>query len=364
VQYQVTSTQGGTFSFGVKADSGVYSLIVDVGSPTTNLAPGSIGKPVSTADPFDSVSGTVWFHLTKDDFDYFVNHAYGSDGTGQQNFNDFALQPHSWLHLTVEPHVDQKYVKVSFDVMGLDGNRTPVAQAPASILAGSLFQTLVDRNMTTMLTQEQMKAGSSTPWRVPFYYDAPVGGGVVEVIAQGDKGIFAIAYAVESPHHTLKDVPFVPYEDVVAPPPDPSKTLSCDKLGNNGIVLAKEGAFAITFTVSDVVKHSAMKPPLKGTIACSVYNAADVDVSGPKKGVKALQDFAVYGADLDAPPPPTFLTAVFPDGDYQVLCFQDLKGDGTADVGDPVTLPIGKFPLACNLNPITVQFALLNPVQQ
>ena len=30
-------------------------------------------------------------------------------------------------------------------------------------------------------------------------------------------------------------------------------------------------------------------------------------------------------------------------------------------MGDPVTLPIGSFPIACNLNPVTVQFALLDP---
>ena len=47
----------------------------------------------------------MWFHLTKDDFDYFVDHAYGKDATAAQNFNDFALVPHTWLRLTVTPHL-------------------------------------------------------------------------------------------------------------------------------------------------------------------------------------------------------------------------------------------------------------------
>jgi hypothetical protein len=35
---------------------------------------------------------------------------------------------------------------------------------------------------------------------------------------------------------------------------------------------------------------------------------------------------------------------------------------GTAPApGDPVTLPIGGFPLACDKNPVTVEFAILCP---
>ena len=66
-------------------------------------------------------------------------------------------------------------------------------------------------------------------------------------------------------------------------------------------------------------------------------------------------------ADLTQSAPPTFLTPIYPKGDYQILCSMDLNGTGNADVGDPVTLPIGSFPIACNINPVTVQFALLNP---
>jgi hypothetical protein len=362
LQYQVTSSMGGTFSFGVHGVEGVFTLVLDVSSPTTNLAVGKIGTPALTAGPYDTVTGTVWFGLSQDDFDYFVDHAYGKDATAAQNFNDFALEPHKWLRLTVTPHLDQKFVDVSFAVLGNDGVRTPLAKAPASILAGGLFQALVDRNMTTMTAQEAAKPGSSTPWTAPFYYDAPSNGGVVQVIAQGLAGAFTVAYAVSAPHHTIKDVPFLPYQPVTIAPPDPSATTACDKLGNAGIIAAPEGAFEVTFTASSVIKNSPdLHGPLEGDLDCSVFKASDVTIEGPKNGAHSVQDFSVPNANLSVPTAPTFLTNVFPDGSYQILCFQDLKHDGNPDIGDPVTLPIGSLPLACNVNPVTVQFALLNP---
>jgi hypothetical protein len=361
LQYQVTSSMGGTFSFGVHAVTGTFTLVLDVSSPTTNLKVGKIGTPALSAAPYDTVTGTVWFHLSQDDFDYFVDHAYGADATAGQNFSDFALEPHKWLRLTVNPHLDKKYVDVSFAVLANDGTRTPFAAAPASVLAGSLFQHLVDRNMTTMTQQEAAKAGSSSPWTTPFYYDDPSGGGVVQVIAQGQTGVFTIAYAVSAPNHTIKDVPFLAYEPVTIKPSDPMADTACDKLGNKGIVAAPEGAFEVTFTASSVIKTGPGGNDLKGDLECSVFKASDVTIDGPNANAKSLQDFTVPGANLNSPTAPTFLTDVFPDGKYQILCFQDLKHDGNADKGDPVTLPIGGVTLACNLNPVTVQFALLNP---
>ncbi len=362
LQYQVTSSMGGTFSFGVHGVLGTFTLMLDVSSPTTNLTKGKIGTPALNAAPYDTVNGTVWFHLSKDDFDYFVDHAYGSGATAGQNFNNFALEPHKWLRLTVTPHLSSKFVDVAFSVLGPDGTRTPLAQAPASVLAGGLFQHLVDRNMTTMMAQEKAKPGSSTPWTAPFYYDSPSGGGVVQVIAQGQAGQFTIAYEVTAPHHAIKDVPFLPYAPVAVAPPSSSATKSCTELGNPGIVAAPQGAFEIAFTASTVVKTSPdLKGPLVGDLQCSIYKASDVTIVGPKAGAHELQYFVVPHADLNAATPPTFLTNVFPDGAYQILCFQDLQHDGNPDVGDPVTLPIGSFPIACNVNPVTVQFALLNP---
>lgn len=360
LQYKVVSPQGGTFTLGVHAVAGAYTLVLDVSTPQTSLMPGKIGTPVGGTEPYDTVDGTVWFHLSKDDFDYFASHAYGADSTAAQNFNDFALSPHNWLRLTVDPHLTDQFVNVGFDVLGLDGTRTPVARAPASVLAGAVFQTMVDRNMTTMQSQEQAKPGSSTPWQVPFFYDAPVGGGIVQVLAQGSAGTFVIAYAIEAPQHTLVDVPFLPYEPVMVNPA--GGTTSCDKLGNAGIVPASEGAFSITFTASNVVKTSPdLHQPLVGDLDCAVYNSSDVSVDGPNPGAQALSSFVVPHADLGLTTAPHYLTSIFPKGSYQILCFQDLAGTGNAEKGNPVTLPIGSFPIACNLNPVTVQFALLDP---
>lgn len=359
LEYRVDSPLGGKLSLGVHGKQGVYSLVVDITTPRTSLLADKIGQPADSYAPSDTVAGTVWFHMSKDDFDYFVDHAYGKGATSKQNFKDFALVPHNWLRLTVEPHLDQKFVDVGFEVVTLDGKRLAVAKAPASVLAGSDFQHLVDMNMTTMLAQEKATPGSSTPWKVPFYYDSPETGGVVRVIAQGELGQFSVAYAVESPSHPLVDVPFAAYQDVVIPPPDPSLTASCEDLGNTP---APKGVLDLTFTASDVIKNStSLQGPLKGTIYCSVFHADDVTITGPKDGAVAVQDFQVPDADLDSATAPTFTTDAFFAGSYQVLCDQDLDGSGDPSKGDPVTLPITGFDVACDHNPATVEFAILNP---
>ncbi len=360
LEHRVTSAQGGKLSFGVRGVLGVFTLVVDVTSPHTGLTTAQIGKPVDTFAPYDTVAGTVWFHLTKDDFDFFVSHAYGQGATTKQNFSDFQLLPHEWLRLTVDPHLDQQFVDVGFEVVTLDNKRIHVANAPASVLAGSTFQGLVDRNMSTMLAQEAKTAGSSTPWTTPFYYNDPGGGGVVEVIAQGTAGSFTIAYAIESPQNPLKDVPFVAYEPVKFIPPDASATASCADLGDPSIKLAASGTLDITFSASSVILGNTTAP-LKGTIYCSVFHADQVNIGGPAPDAVSLQDFNIPNADLRAKTAPTFTTKAFFDGDYQVLCFQDLAGNGMASMGDPVTLPIGGYTLACNKNPIAVEFAILDP---
>jgi hypothetical protein len=363
LQYQVTSPKGGTFSLGVHGVTGTFSLVLDVSSPATNLAIGKVGTAATSTVPYDSIAGTVWFHLSKDDFDYFVQHAYGADTTAGQNFSDFALVPHNWLRLTVTPHLSQQYVNVAFQVLTQSGTRVPIAQAPASVLAGTTFQTLVDHNMSTMLAQEAAKPGSSYPWTAPFYYDAPAGGGVVQVIAQGTAGVFVVDYAVQSPRHTLTEVPFNAYKPVVIVPPEAGATAACNKLGNPGIVTASQGAFDITFTISSVLMNSAdAGPPLVGDIQCQTYAAADVTVTGPNPGAVALQNFTLPNASfLPGAPAPHYLTSNLPDGVYQILCGQDIHHDGNIEGGDPVTLPIGGFTIACNVNPVTVQFALLDP---
>ena len=185
LQYQVTSPKGGSFSVGVRGVTGTFSLVLDVASPTTNLAVDKIGTAAASTAPYDSIAGTVYFHMTKDDFDYFVQHAYGTAAAVGQNFDDFELAPHNWLRLTVTPHLTEKYVNVAFKVLANDGTRIPVASAPASVLAGATFQALVDHNMATMNAQEAAKPGSSTPFSVPFFYNSPSAGGVVQVIVNG-----------------------------------------------------------------------------------------------------------------------------------------------------------------------------------
>jgi len=143
----------------------------------------------------------------------------------------------------------------------------------------------------------------------------------VQVIAQGQAGQFTIAYAVEAPHHTIEDVPFLPYKPVTVNPTDPNATTACDKLGNPGIVAAPQGAFDITFTASSVVKRSPdLKGPLDAPIECAIYHAADVTIAGPKAHAQPLQYFTVPEANLSSGPAPTFLTKNLPDGKYQILC--------------------------------------------
>ena len=93
-----------------------------------------------------------------------------------------------------------------------------MAKAPASVLAGATFQALVDHSMATMTAQETKKAGSSFPFQIPFYYDDPSGGGVVQVIVQGTQGIYVVDYAVQSPRHPLTEVPFNAYKPVCVQP--------------------------------------------------------------------------------------------------------------------------------------------------
>jgi hypothetical protein len=357
IEYRVASAMGGNMSFGVRAGAGVYTLVIDISSPHTSLNPSTLGQAASTAGPYDQVYGTVTFHLSKDEFDYFSDHAYGEGATGNQNFSDFALVPHTWLRLTVTPQLSSGVINVAFAVLLPDGSHIALANAPASINAGNAFAALVDRTMETMTEQETAVKGSSTPWSVPFEYDQPTGGGNVTVLIQGALGIFEAVYGVGSPQHAIVDVPFQPWKQITLPAPD---TTTCNQLGDPTITLAMQGTFNMTFSASSVITSNPMGP-LTGTIYCSIYHASDVDVTGPKPDAISVQDFTVANADLAATPGPSFVSNVILDGDYQILCFQDRTGSGNVAMNDPVTLPIGSFPIACNKNPVAVQFALLDP---
>jgi hypothetical protein len=364
LSYQVVSTQGGTLTFTVNGVEGVMTLSLDVTSPHTSLAQGHIGQAVSGDSPYDLVAGTVWFGMEKDTFDYFSNHAYGSGATAGQNFKDFQLVPYTWLRLTVDPHLDEQFVNVGFEVVAKDGTRVPVAKAPASLGAGDTFQHLVNKMYDNMRAQEQAMPGSSTPWQVPFYYDQPAGGGVVQVIAKGAKGVSQIAYSVASPNHALVDVPFVPYKQVTLPAVDPNATKPCYQQNLPGVMMAAQGVFQITFTASDVIKQNLMMGQmLTGDISCGIYHASDVAVTGPINNAMPVDGVDMANVDLMSTSPITYTTTkMLQDGDYQILCAQYVDGNHTqVSKGDPVTLPIGGFTIACNVNPVHVEFAILNP---
>jgi hypothetical protein len=200
---------------------------------------------------------------------------------------------------------------------------------------------------------------------VPFYYDDPDGGGVVEVIAQGKDGISQIAYSIESPAKELEDLPFVPYTGKVAVPDDWDKPApTCADVGSK---VATQGQFEITYQPSTTVKGSELKAPLQGTVYGSVYKASDVKITGPLPGTTAVASIKDEGVDVrNGPSKPFALDADLPAGNYQVLGFLDIDGnadpaDPSPDEGDPVMIPIGGFELGCAVQPITAEFAIVLP---
>ena len=366
IEYRSRSAQGGAVTVGVvfDPDDGT-NLEVQAEGPTTSLLPDRINEAAAQGAPYETVFGLVWFDVKRDQFDFFANRAYGISAGKSQNFKDFELVPHNWLRLTVTPELDEDRVSVGFDVITVDGRRIPVAKAPASLIAGEQFMQTVFRMAENTAAQEKAEPGSSTPWEVPFYYDDPEGGGVVEVIAQGKDGISQIAYSIESPANELDDLPFVPYTGSVEVPEDwdaPAPT--CEDVNSK---TATEGRFEITYQPSSTVRGSDLKAPLKGTVYGSVYKASDVKITGPLPGTTAVASIRDEGVDVvDGPSSAYPLDTDLPAGAYQVLGFLDIDGDAdpddpSPDEGDPVMIPIGGFELSCAVQPITAEFAIVLP---
>jgi hypothetical protein len=368
LEYQVQSPSGGALLLRVDWDAGQTTLTVSTQEPTTSLRPGAVNAAALDGAPYETVSGTVWFDLRRDSFAFFSNRAYGVTSGAAQNFHDFELVPHTWLRLTVTPRFEDRLVDVGFDVIAADGRRVPFARAPASVVAGDQFQQNVFRLVDEMSAQEQARPGSSTPWTVPFYYDDPAGGGVVQVIASGRAGRFRIAYAVQTPAHPLRDVEFLPYQsDVRIPDHSPVPTMpTCAQVGS---AEALSGRFRATITASDTVRQSmAQHGPLRGPVWFRIYHAADVSLTGPRDGAEAVGAFHLDDVDLSDPAhAPTYDVPVdLPAGAYQILGFMDTNANAdpahaTPDPGDPVTLPIGAYTLECASQPITIELALLLP---
>lgn len=368
IEYRARTPHGG--SLDVRFDyvpGATPTLSLTANSPATSLLDGAINTPALTGAPYETIAGTVWFELGRDEFDFFVERAYGITDSAGQNFRDFQLKPHDWLRLTVTPELPQQRVDVAFEVVTTDGRRLALARAPASYVAGDLFKHGVLRMVDNMLDAEDLAPGSSTRWTVPFHYDDPEGGGVVRVVAQGEGGTFRIAYAVESPILPLRDVDFVPYIQRFDIPSElPVLETDCAEYGSEP---AAQGYFTVTFDASSTVRNSRfLEAPLRGDIHGSVYRAEDVVGTGPKDGAEAVADFAFDDVDLTDPASlaayriDTQLTA----GDYQLLGFIDIDANAEPDsprpdVGDPVTIPIGDYALECAEQPVRVEFAILRP---
>lgn len=366
IEYRSRSAQGGKVTVGVVYDpKDGTALEVQAQGPTTSPLPDRINKAAAEGKPYETVYGLVWFDVDRDQFDFFANRAYGISAGKSQNFKDFELVPHNWLRLTVTPELDDDRVSVGFDVVTVDGRRIPVAKAPASLIAGEQFMQTVYRMAENTAAQERAKPGSSTPWEVPFYYDDPDGGGVVEVIAQGKDGKTQIAYSIESPANELTDLPFVPYTGKVTVPKDWDKPApTCKDLGSKD---ASSGSFEITYQASTTVQRSDLKAPLKGTVYGSIYKASDVKITGPLPGTKPVANLHDEGVDVQEGPSTTFpVDEVLPAGTYQILGFLDIDGnadpnDPSPDEGDPVMIPIGGYPLSCAVQPVTAEFAIVLP---
>jgi hypothetical protein len=199
------SATGGVVHLDVAGDvNGVFTLSWKLDSPTRQIdafaPPGAFGPP-GNAGATEKVGGTVHFPISRDDFKKFVNQAYGYNAP--QRFSDFALIPHTWLHLTVTADATGRVVNVHFDAITTGGARLYVAEAPASSDVGGRFYDETLARMQQMLDEEAKQPGSSKKWGTSFYY-ADVTKGVVDVVVKGEKGLFDIAYAVETPLGQVK----------------------------------------------------------------------------------------------------------------------------------------------------------------
>lgn len=368
LEYHVASPHGGDLVIQTEYTADARAVVrFRTSAPQTSLEPGMVNTPAFTGDPYEQLAGTVFFELSRDEFSFFTNRAYGVSSGALQNFQDFHLLPHDWLRLTVTPQLQNRDVNVAFEVITVDGRRVPFAQAPASIVAGEQFQENVFAMVDAMNAAEATTPGSSTAWEVPFYYDDPAGGGVVSVIAQGNHGVFSIAYAVASPSRALVDTDFVPYQGNVTIPDHLPMPETCAQRGSTD---ALSGKFVLRFDASSTVRTSPSAPsPIAGDVYGSVYRAADVHIDGPIAGAMPVASFHFTGIDVSAGASTMEYTidTVLPGGQsYQILGFMDTDHnanpmDPSPDVGDPVMIPIGGFPMQCAEQHSTAEFALLLP---
>ena len=366
IEYRSRSANGGKFRIGVKYDTNETVLVYSIESPTTSLFDDQVNMPALSGRPYETIFGQVDFSLTRDQFTFFSSRAYGFSAGKGQNFDDFLLLPHDWLRLNIEPRLAERKIEVGFEVVTLDGDRVEIAKAPASAIAGEQFIQTTLLRVDNMNAAEESETGSSRNWEAPFVYADPNTGGAVTVLAQGIDGEFRIAYAVESPLTYLDEVEFVPYQGNVIIPDDWDEPgAECD-----GLTSAQPtGKFEVTFFASKTVAEShELDGPLMGNIWGEVFRSEDVILTGPLPGVTAVAEFAYTDVDIssrDGSPQKYLIDTLLPAGQYQILGFIDIDGNGAAttnpDKGDPVTMPIGKYDMTCITQPVNVEFAILNP---
>jgi hypothetical protein len=131
---------------------------------------------------------------------------------------------------------------------------------------------------------------------------------------------------------------------------------------------APAGRLELRFDAAATVRDApTLDGELRGIVRGSVYRAADVTITGPKDGTSPVASFTFDGVDVREGPSAAFpLDTELPAGDYQVLGFMDIDANADAndagpDAGDPVFIPVRPITLECDVQPVTVTFALLLP---
>lgn len=188
------SYSGGQLTVTVHGDANAqFALTWDFASPKRPIASFTVPTAFSREDSeypnTEYVSGVVHFPLTSDEFQ-FLSNIYGIG----QRFNDFALYPHNWLHLTVTNSANNQYVTVHFDAITTNNQRVFVAEAPASIDVGGRF---LDETLTRM---QETLGGASGKWTTELPYQES-NSGVITPSVTGDpalNGVFDVAYHLQT----------------------------------------------------------------------------------------------------------------------------------------------------------------------
>jgi hypothetical protein len=112
-----------------------------------------------------------------------------------------------------------------------------------------------------------------------------------------------------------------------------------------------DGMAEVTFAVTATVRSSpALVDALIGTTYVGIFHAEDVTTLGPNEGAEAAE-YLTLDIDLEAATvTPAVMSMPLIAGDYELIGFFDLDGNGASlqypDAGDPVMLPGEVFSVA------------------